>query len=89
MARSLTTCMPYSRSAAAGVTFTVEIPGRASRMVEPESGAPSNGATRSVAFTSATSTRRPARAASRAIAAATVDLPVPPFPVTTTSRRSR
>ena len=57
-------------------------------MAGPAGGAPSSGATRSTALTSATSTRFPARAASSASAAATVDFPVPPFPVTTTRRRS-
>src|SRR5512136_1255765 len=89
MAWKRTTCRPYSRSAAGGVTLTVKRPGRASRMAGPAGGAPSSGATRSVAFTSATSTRLPARTPSTASAAATVDLPVPPLPVTTTRRRSK
>src|SRR6266542_2178700 len=89
MALNLRTMMPYSRMASCGVTFTVKRPGRASRTVPPVRGAPSSGATRSCAFTSHTSTRFPARAASRASAAETVDFPTPPFPVTITRRRSR
>src|SRR5512138_3219231 len=89
MVRNLRTMSPYSRMASAGVTFTVETPGSASRMVPPAGGAPRSGATRSCAFTSQTSTRLPARAASRASAADTVDFPTPPFPVTITTRRSR
>src|SRR5512133_2801162 len=80
---------PYSRIASAGVTFTVERPGSASLTVPPAGGAPRSGAMRSCAFTSQTSTRLPARTASRASAADTVDFPTPPFPVTISSRRSR
>src|SRR5215208_2674441 len=89
MVRNLRTMRPYSRMASCGVTLTVERPGRTSRTALPDGGAPRSGATRSWAFTSHTSTRFPARAASRASAAETVDFPTPPFPVTITSRRSR
>src|SRR5512138_1576367 len=89
MVRNLTTMRPYSRMASCGVTFTVNTPGTASRISGPERGAPSSGAIRSCAFTSQTRTRFPARAATSASAAATVDFPTPPFPVTITSRRSR
>src|SRR5512138_3897638 len=89
MVRNLRTMRPYSRIASGGVTFTVERPGSASRIVPPAGGAPRSGAIRSCAFTSQTSTRLPARAASSASAADTVDFPTPPFPVTISSRRSR
>src|SRR5690349_1709472 len=89
MVRNLRTMSPYSRIASGGVTFTVETPGTTSRTALPEGRAPRSGAIRSCAFTSQTSTRFPARAAMRASAAETVDLPTPPFPVTITRRRSR
>src|SRR5690349_11354595 len=89
MVLNLRTMRPYSRIASCGVTLTVEIPGRISRAVLPEGRAPRSGAIRSCAFTSQTSTRFPARAATRASAAVTVDFPTPPFPVTITRRRSR
>src|SRR5512136_87478 len=88
MARTLTTMRPYSSSACWGVTSTVEIPATAWRISGPAGGAPSRGATRSCAFTSATSTRFPRRAASSASAAETVDFPTPPLPVTMRRRRS-
>src|SRR5512138_1884444 len=89
MVRNLSTRSPYSRIASGGVTLRVKTPGTASRIVPPVGGAPSSGAIRSCAFTSQTSTRLPARAASSASAADTVDFPTPPFPVTISRRRSR
>src|SRR5512137_1353652 len=88
MARTFTTMSAYSSSEWRGSTFTVEMPGRTWRTAGPDGRAPSMGATRSRASTSATRTRFPRRAASVARAAATVDFPTPPLPVTTTRRRS-
>src|SRR5512136_2489271 len=88
MARTLTTMSAYSSREWRGSTLIVEIPGTTGRTTGPEGRPPSMGATRSRASTSATRTRFPRRAASRARAAETVDFPTPPLPVTTTRRRS-
>src|SRR5258705_301225 len=58
-------------------------------MAGPEGGLPNSVATRSFATTSQTRTLFPRRAAASAMDAESVLFPVPPFPVTTTRRRSR
>ena len=77
---------PYSRMASWGRTFTELMPGTTSPTVVPGAGPPRRPGMRSLVLTSQTRTFFPWRAAARARAAERVDLPTPPFPVTTSRR---
>src|SRR5665648_1052247 len=62
--------------------------GASSRSLWPRGSTPNSAARRSCSATSQTTVRFTARAAALGLLAATVVLPVPPLPVTTTSRLS-
>ena len=80
----------HSCMARSGCTDTENRPGASSTsLVARRRGRPNSPASRSCWATSQTTVRLPRRAASRPRAAATVVLPTPPLPVTTTSRLSR